>query len=169
MLENWLRKLQCAIVFTRITLLFPLKVNGRVCLSAGSETVELRNKIVALRCQWCTIDIVHRRTGQSPVAEHFSGDGHSQADMAIMVIDQIQSHDPCLRKIRESRLIRTPSPQEGTSGLILCETCLNTISKPHGYRAPLTSQGYDTIPRTDQLTNYYMYMYGLYKSCVNHL
>ena len=52
-------------------------------------------------------NIAHRRTEESPVAAHFNGEGHSQADMVVAVIDQLYSRDPCLRKIRESRWIRT--------------------------------------------------------------
>ena len=51
--------------------------------------------------------IAHRRTEESPVAEHFNSDGHTLSDMTVVVIDQIYRHDPCLRKIRESRWIRT--------------------------------------------------------------
>ena len=51
--------------------------------------------------------IMHRRTEESPVAEQFSGKGHTLVDMTIVAIDQIHSHDPCLRKIWESRWIRT--------------------------------------------------------------
>ena len=52
-------------------------------------------------------DIAHRRTDESPVAEHFNNGAHSLADMTVMVIDAVYSHDSCLRKIRESRWIRT--------------------------------------------------------------
>ena len=52
-------------------------------------------------------DIAHRRIEDSPVAAHFNSDAHSQTDMAVMVIDQVNSRDPCLRKIRESPWIRT--------------------------------------------------------------
>ena len=52
-------------------------------------------------------NIVHRRTEESPVTEHFNDNGHTLEDMTVAVIDQIHSRDPCLRKIRESRWIRT--------------------------------------------------------------
>ena len=42
-------------------------------------------------------DIAHRRTKESPVAEHFKGEGHTLLDMTVVVIVQIYSHDPCLR------------------------------------------------------------------------
>ena len=51
--------------------------------------------------------IAHRRTEETPVAEHFNGDGHALSDMTVVAIDQVYSHYPCLRKIRESRWIRT--------------------------------------------------------------
>ena len=50
-------------------------------------------------------DIAHRNTEESPVAEHFCSGGHSYADMVVAVIDRVR--DPILRKIRESRWIRT--------------------------------------------------------------
>ena len=52
-------------------------------------------------------DIAHRTTEDSPVAAHFNHSTHSLADMTVMVIDLFTSHDPCLRKIRERRWIRT--------------------------------------------------------------
>ena len=33
-------------------------------------------------------NIAHRRTEESPVAEHFDGDGHTLADATVMVIDK---------------------------------------------------------------------------------
>ena len=58
---------------------------------------------------------MHRRTDESLVAEHFNNGPHSQADKTVMVIDQVHSHDSCLRnKIRESRWIRNL----GTSSLL---------------------------------------------------
>ena len=52
-------------------------------------------------------DIAHRRTEDSPVAEHFSSGTHKESDMAVMAIEFAQSRDACLQKIRESRWIRT--------------------------------------------------------------
>ena len=34
-------------------------------------------------------DIEHQMAEESPVAEHFNGEGHTQADKAVMVMDQI--------------------------------------------------------------------------------
>ena len=39
-------------------------------------------------------NIPHRRTEESPVAEHFNGEGHTLADMTVVAIDQLYSHDP---------------------------------------------------------------------------
>ena len=47
------------------------------------------------------------KTEKSPVAEHFSGEGHTLADVTSVAINEIYSHDSCLRKIHESRRIRT--------------------------------------------------------------
>ena len=43
-------------------------------------------------------NIWHQRPDKSPEAEHFNSNTHSQVDMAVMVMDQLQSHDPCLWK-----------------------------------------------------------------------
>ena len=51
-------------------------------------------------------NIAHRRIEEFPVAEHFNGKGRTLADMTVMAIDQLYSHNPCLQKIRESRWIR---------------------------------------------------------------
>ena len=51
-------------------------------------------------------DILHRRTEEFPVAKHFNSHGHSQVEMAVVAIAHIQSCDPYLRKIRESRWLR---------------------------------------------------------------
>ena len=42
-----------------------------------------------------------------PVAIHFNSSGHTVKDMAVMVIDRPYRNDPVLRKVRESRWIRT--------------------------------------------------------------
>ena len=44
-------------------------------------------------------NIAHRKTEESPVAEHFSGQGRTLADRTVEEINQLYSHDPCLRKI----------------------------------------------------------------------
>ena len=41
-------------------------------------------------------EIAHRRTEDSLVAEHSNSVAHSEADMAVIVIDQPQSYDPYL-------------------------------------------------------------------------
>ena len=52
-------------------------------------------------------DIMHQRTDVFPVAEHFNSGAHSVSDMTVMVIELSTSRDPCLRKVREGRWIRT--------------------------------------------------------------
>ena len=44
---------------------------------------------------------------RKPVAAHFNTRGHSVEDMEVMVTDRLWTDDPVLRKIRESRWIRT--------------------------------------------------------------
>ena len=50
---------------------------------------------------------MHGEMEKSPVAEHFNSEGHTLADMTVMAINKIHSHDSCLHKIQESRWIRT--------------------------------------------------------------
>ena len=47
-------------------------------------------------------------TEESPVAEDFNSSEHTLAPMNVAVIDQIHNHDPCTRKIWESRLDQCP-------------------------------------------------------------
>ena len=51
--------------------------------------------------------IMHWSTDVSPVAEHCKSGAHSESDMMIMVIELSTSRDPCLRKVKEGRSIRT--------------------------------------------------------------
>ena len=48
-----------------------------------------------------------KKIEEYPVAEHFNCEGHSLAEVIVVAIDKTHSHDSCLRKIRESRWIRT--------------------------------------------------------------
>ena len=57
--------------------------------------------------QWPLLHITHGIMEESPVAEYFSGEARTLADVTVMAINKIHSHDSCLRKIRESRWIRT--------------------------------------------------------------
>ena len=77
------------------------------CRRCGQQYVGETGQPLHRRINSHRFDIVHWRTDESPVTEHFNSDAHLQADMVVMIIDQIQSHDPCLQKIRESRWIRT--------------------------------------------------------------
>ena len=51
--------------------------------------------------------IAQQRTEESPVAAHFNSRTHTESDMSVMVIELARSRDACLRKIRESRWMRT--------------------------------------------------------------
>ena len=43
-------------------------------------------------------NIVHGRTNESPIVAHFNSNTHLQADITVVVIDQLHSHNPCWRK-----------------------------------------------------------------------
>ena len=77
------------------------------CGSCGEQYVDETQQELHCRINGHRYDIAHKRTKESPVAEHFNGAAHLPAYTRVMVIDQLWNHDPCLRKIRESRWIRT--------------------------------------------------------------
>ena len=62
---------------------------------------------LVLRINGHRFNITYGKTEESPVVEHFNSEGHTLADVIVMAIDKIHSHDSCFRKIRESRWIRT--------------------------------------------------------------
>ena len=51
-------------------------------------------------------DITYDRRDQSPVAVHFTSEGHTEDDLLDMIIDLCWRKDTILRKIRESKWIR---------------------------------------------------------------
>ena len=78
-----------------------------MCRKCGLQYVGETCQPLHLRVNGHRYDITHRRTDESPVAEHFRTGTHTESDMAVMAIDLVLSCDACLRKIRESRWIRT--------------------------------------------------------------
>ena len=77
------------------------------CRRCGQQYVGETGQPLHLRINGHRFNITHGKTEESPVAEHFYGEGHTLADMTVMAIDKIYSHDSCLCKIQESRWIRT--------------------------------------------------------------
>ena len=77
------------------------------CRRCGQQYVGETGQPLHCRINGHRYAIAHRRTDDSPVAEHFCNGSHSLADMVVMIVDFVYSRDPCLRKLRESRLIRT--------------------------------------------------------------
>ena len=75
------------------------------CRRCGQQYIGKTEQQLHCRTNSNQYNITHKRTKESPVAEHFNGEAHSQVDMSVMVINQLWNHDPCLRKIhvRESR------------------------------------------------------------------
>ena len=78
-----------------------------ICRRCGQQYVGETGQPLHWRMNDHCSDILQGRTEVSPVATHFNIESHSQADMIFMVIDQVYTHDPCLRKTWESRWIRT--------------------------------------------------------------
>ena len=52
-------------------------------------------------------NIAYSRIDIFPVAAHFTSEGHTVADLSVMIIDKCWKEDTILRKIRECRWIRT--------------------------------------------------------------
>ena len=77
------------------------------CRRCGQQYVGKTGQPLHRRINSHQSDIKQSRTEESPVAEHFNSEGHTLADMTVVAIDQLYSHDSCLCKIRESRWIRT--------------------------------------------------------------
>ena len=112
--------------------------------NAGSTTIALTSRI-------------DRRTVESPVVEHFNSDEDTLADMTVVAINQIHSHNPCLHKIGESRWIRTLGTSY-PSGMNLRANSLWNLFNDHPRWlevscAPFWQRGYwiYNIPRTDTL------------------
>ena len=84
---------------SNIIYLIECKRCGHQCI--GETSQPLRCRIIGHRSY-----IMHQRTDESPVVVHFNTSAHSVGDMAVMVIDNLYSLDPTLRKMRESRWIR---------------------------------------------------------------
>ena len=51
---------------------------------------------------------MQRRTEEFPVADHFKGAGHTMADLTVAVIDQLYSHNACLRKSTGKQVDQNP-------------------------------------------------------------
>ena len=77
------------------------------CRRCGLHYVGETGQPLHMRINGHWYDIAHRRTEESPVAQHFNSGAHGELDMAVMAIELARSRDACLRKIRESRWIRT--------------------------------------------------------------
>ena len=52
-------------------------------------------------------NIAHSRIDESPVAAHFTSEGHTMANLLVMIINKYWKEDAILRKIGKSRWIRT--------------------------------------------------------------
>ena len=77
-----------------------------ICRRCGQQYVGETGQPLHRRISSHRYNIAHQRTDESPVAKHFNHDAHSQADMVMMVIDQVWSSDPFLLKTMENRWIR---------------------------------------------------------------
>ena len=77
------------------------------CRRCGLQYVGETGRPLHMRVNGHRYDIVHQRPEESLVAEHFNSGAHAESEMTVMVIELARSRDSCLRKIRESRWMRT--------------------------------------------------------------
>ena len=109
-------------------------------------------------------DITQWRNEQSPVAEKFNGLGNTLADVTVMAIDQLYSHDSCLRKIRESKWIRTLGtsyPFWTNLRVDFCEICVTTIYGLFGGQPRLIPRLL-AFPRSSNYVSDIVYKYTVY-------
>ena len=77
------------------------------CRRCGFQCVRETGQPLYSRMNSHRFNITHGRIDESPVAAHFTSKGHTEADLLVMIIDKCWKKDAILRKIRESRWIRT--------------------------------------------------------------
>ena len=63
------------------------------CRRCGQQYVGETGQPLHCRINSHHFGIMHRRTEDSPVVAHVNTNAHSRADMTMMVIDQVRSHD----------------------------------------------------------------------------
>ena len=76
------------------------------CRRCGLQYVGESSQPLHMRMNGHRYDINQGRVKESPVAAHFTGSGHSEADLSVLVIDRLWTDDTIRRKNRESRWIR---------------------------------------------------------------
>ena len=72
------------------------------CTRCGEQYVGETGQPLQRRVNGHHFNVMHRRTEEFPMAEHCTSDGHSQADMVVVVIDQLCSRLRCLCKYRKA-------------------------------------------------------------------
>ena len=74
---------------------------GMTCKVCNSQYVGETKNPLHIRLNGHRNDIIKNRVDK-PVASHFNGPGHTPSDFTIMVLEQMKSQNPNLRKYRES-------------------------------------------------------------------
>ena len=79
------------------------------CRRCGLQYVGETGQPLHSRMNSHRFNISHGRIDESPVAAHFTSEGHTDTDtnLSVMIIDRCWKEDTILRKISESRWIRT--------------------------------------------------------------
>ena len=77
------------------------------CRRCGLQYVDQTRQPLHNRMNGHHFNIAHGRINKFPVAAHFTSESHTEMDMLVMIIDRCWREDAILRKIRESRWIRT--------------------------------------------------------------
>ena len=127
------------------------------CRRCGQQYVGETGQPLHRRVNNHRFNIAHRRTEESPVAEHFNGEGHALSDMTVVAIDQIYSHDPCLRKIRESRWIRTLGTSYPSGMNLRVDSLWNLLDdhrRTRGFNVPSCQTSRLRVSIIPQINNY---------------
>ena len=78
-------------------------VNLIMCMRCGQQFVGKTRQSLHYKINSHRFGIMHRRTEVSHVVAHFNNYTHLEANMTVMVIDQVYNHNPFLQKIQEGR------------------------------------------------------------------
>ena len=84
------------------------KVNYLIqCRRCGLQYVGETGQPLHSQMNSYRFNIARGRINDSPVAAHFTSEGHTKAELSVIKIDRCCKKDTILRKIRESRWIKT--------------------------------------------------------------
>ena len=107
-----------------------------MCRRCGLQYVGKTGQSLHMRINGHRYDITHRKTEESPVAEHFNRGVHKQSDMAVMVIELTLSLTHVYGRLGRadgSGPWETCPLREWISGLIACKICPQDLPNTFGF------------------------------------